>query len=145
MTDTSQRREPQPYDEPPTSAWTGWVVFAGVVLVVMGLIHVVQGLVALLDDGYYLVTSSGLVVDVDYTTWGWVHLGFGIVGGLVGLGLLAGNLAARIAGVVIAGLSILASIAFSPAYPIWALVVITLDVLIIYAIVVHGRELKSTY
>ncbi|RFU22030.1 DUF7144 family membrane protein [Geodermatophilus marinus] len=145
MTGTSQRREPPPYDQPPTSAWTGWVVFGGVVLVVMGLIHVVQGLVALLDDEYYLVTAEGLVVNVDYTTWGWVHLGFGVIGGLVGLGLLAGNLAARIAGVVIAGLSILVSIAFSPAYPIWALIVITLDVLVIYAIVVHGRELQSTY
>jgi hypothetical protein len=99
--------------------------------------------VALVDDGYYLVRSDGLVVNVDFTTWGWVHVVIGAVAGLAGVGLLAGNMMARIVGVVIAVVSAVANLAFISAYPIWSTIMIALDVIVIYAIVVHGRELKS--
>jgi hypothetical protein len=149
MTDPSHRPEQAVADErprtaegPPT-AWAGWVVFGGVMMIMLGLFQVVQGLVALLEDQYYLVTRSGLIVNVDYTTWGWTHLVLGIIAGLAGVGLLAGNTAARVVGVAIAVVSALVNIAFMPAYPIWSIIVITLDVIVIFAIVVHGRELKS--
>jgi hypothetical protein len=128
------------YDEP--TAWAGWVVFGGAMLIMMGVFQVIQGLVALFDDGFYAVSSNGLVVDVDYNTWGWIHLVIGLVGVLVGIGLLAGNMAARVAGVAIAFLSALVNLAFISAYPVWSLIVIALDVLVIYAIIVHGSELK---
>ena len=112
-------------------------------MIMLGLFQVVQGLVALLEDEYYLVTRSGLIVNVDYTTWGWTHLVLGIIAGLAGVGLLAGNTAARVVGVAIAVVSALVNIAFMPAYPIWSIIVITLDVIVIFAIVVHGRELKA--
>jgi hypothetical protein len=144
MTDTSHRRSAETdtrYDDGP-SGWAGWVVFGGVMLILMGAFQIVQGLVALFDDGFYAVSSNGLVVDVDYNTWGWLHLVIGVVGVLVGVGLLAGNLAARMAGVVIAFLSALANLAFASAYPVWSVIVIAIDVIVIYAIIVHGRELK---
>ncbi|SOC47703.1 hypothetical protein SAMN05660748_0971 [Blastococcus aggregatus] len=125
------------------SGWTGWVVFGGAMLILSGAFQVVLGLVALLDDGLFVVRPSGLVLDVDYTTWGWAHLAIGVLAILLGLGLLAGNLAARIVGVALAGVSALANLAFIPAYPIWSTIVIAVDVLIIYAIVVHGDELRS--
>ena len=102
----------------------------------------VERLVALFDDGFYAVRSDGLVVNVDYNTWGWVHLVIGVVGVLAGLGLLVGNMAARIVGIVVAFLSALVNLAFISAYPIWSTIMITIDVIVMYAIIVHGRELK---
>ncbi|RFU19682.1 DUF7144 family membrane protein [Geodermatophilus marinus] len=145
MTDTSHRGSTEtgrPYGEPPT-AWAGWVVFAGVMLITLGAFQVIQALVALFDDGFYAVTSEGLVVDVDYNTWGWIHLVIGIVAVLTGVGLLAGNTVARVVGVGIAVLSALANLVFIAAYPVWSTIVIALDVIVIYAIIVHGREVRA--
>ena len=150
MANTSQGQRNAPiseYDDrssPAATGWAGWVVFGGVMLIMVGLFQVVQGLVALFDDGFYVVRSSGLVVDVNYNTWGWIHLAIGVIAALTGLGLLAGNMVARVMGVGIAVLSALANLAFISAYPIWSTIVIALDVIVIYAIIVHGRELKSS-
>ncbi|MGY1745461.1 DUF7144 family membrane protein [Blastococcus sp. SYSU D00695] len=145
MTNTSDQRAAQTrarYPEP-MSAWAGWVVFGGVMLVLLGAFQIIEGLVALFDDGFYAVSSSGLVVDVDYNTWGWVHLVIGIVAVLTGLGLLAGNMLARVVGVGIAMLGAIVNLAFLSAYPIWSTLMIALNVVVIFAIVVHGRELKD--
>ena len=146
MTDTSHRRSASTdmrYDDERTG-WAGWVVFGGVMLIMMGAFQLTTGLVALFDDGFYAVRSDGLVVNVDYNTWGWIHIIIGLVGILVGVGLMAGNMAARIAGVVIAFVSALVNLAFTPAYPVWSVMLIVLDVIVIYAIIVHGRELKGS-
>jgi hypothetical protein len=124
----------------PTSAWTGWVTFAGIVLALVGVVHLLSGLVALLDPEDYLVTSTGLVLQLDYTAWGWIHLVFGAAGLLTGIGVLNRRSWARIAGVVVCGLSILANLGFLDATPVWAVTVIGLDLLFIYVILVHGRE-----
>ena len=139
----SGSRQSMRYQEP--TAWAGWVVFGGTLLILMGAFQVVQGLVAVFDDGFYLVSPSGLVVDVNYNTWGWIHLTIGAVGVLAGLGLLAGNMLARVVGVIIACLSAVVNLAFISAYPVWSAIVITVDVIVIYAIIVHGRELKGYY
>ncbi|SFL15083.1 DUF7144 family membrane protein [Geodermatophilus ruber] len=150
MADTSRRSEAaqtarrEPAYEEAATGWAGWVVFAGVMMILVAAFQVVQGLVALVNDNYYVVTSAGLVLNLDYTVWGWTHLILGVLIGLTGVGLLAGNTAARVAGVVLAGLSALVNLVFIAAYPVWSMIVIALDVIVIYAIVVHGRELKST-
>ena len=147
MTDTSHSKSTETdtrYGDAPT-AWAGWVVFGGVMLIMLGTFQVIEGLVALFDDGFYLVASNGLVVDMDFNTWGWIHIVIGVIGVLAGLGLLAGNMAARVGGVVIACLSALVNLAFISAYPVWSVIMITLDVIVIYAIIVHGRELKGVY
>lgn len=125
-----------------TSGWTGWVVFAGIMMLMVGAFHVIQGIVALVQDTYYLVGQQGLVVSVDYTTWGWVHTILGIVVILAGLALLAGQLWARIVAVILAFGSALVNIAFLAAYPVWSLAMIAIDVLVIWAVTVHGNELK---
>ncbi|MFC4694224.1 MULTISPECIES: DUF7144 family membrane protein [Geodermatophilus] len=158
MTDTSRadatsattsvprpRHEQRPLEERPPSGWAGWVVFAGVMLVMLGTFQVIQGLIAVFDDGFYLVTQSGLAVNVDYDVWGWTHMVIGVVGVATGLGLLAGNTAARVVGVCIAFLSALVNLAFIAAYPVWSVLMITIDVIVIYAITVHGRELRSDH
>jgi hypothetical protein len=146
MADTRQRgptEEDTRYET--SSGWAGWVVFGGVMLIMLGSFQIIQGLVALFDDGFYLVRSNGLVVDVNYNTWGWIHTIIGVVGVLAGLGLLVGNMVARITGVAVACLSAVVNLAFLSAYPIWSAIMITLDVIVIFAIIVHGRELKSYY
>ena len=151
MTDTSSARSATPpvsaYQPtggaPAATGWTGWIVFGGVMLVMLGTFHAVQGLVALFREDFYVVGSRGLTVHVDYTVWGWAHLVLGVIGALAGLGLLAGNMVARFVGVILAMVSALVNLAFMPAYPVWSLVLITFDVLVIWAIVVHGSEMKS--
>jgi hypothetical protein len=133
------------YDSGPAStAWTGWVVFAAVMMVLLGCFQAAQGLVAIFDDGFYRVTEGGLVLEVDYTAWGWVHLLLGVVIVVCGLGVLVGNVAARAVGVLLAGLSALVNLLFIEAYPIWSVIIITIDVLVIYALIVHGKELRSS-
>ncbi|MGY1746951.1 DUF7144 family membrane protein [Blastococcus sp. SYSU D00695] len=130
---------------PGWSAWTGWVVFAALLLVTVGLVQALSGLVALFDDDFYLVGADDLPVPVDYTVWGVVQLLVGALAALIGVGLLAGNMVARGAAVVLAGFSALASLAFLPAQPVWSVVVIGLDVVVIYAVVVHGGELEDPH
>ena len=125
-----------------TSGWTGWIVFAGVMMLMMGAFHVIQGLVALFQDTYYLVGQEGLVVQVDYTTWGWVHTILGAVVILAGVALLAGQMWARIVAIILAFGSALVNIAFLGAYPLWSLTMIAIDVLVIYAVTMHGKEMK---
>jgi uncharacterized membrane protein len=127
---------------PAAHGWAGWVVFAGVMLILVGFFHAIEGLVALFQDDYYTVRPSGLVVSVNYTVWGWVHLVLGIVALLTGMGLLAGNLVARVVGVGLAVVSAIVNLAFVAAFPVAATLLIVFDVVIIYAIVVHGGELK---
>jgi hypothetical protein len=151
---TGTERDPQPGSPAPAteyvyggpsaaSGWAGWVVFAGVMLVLIGSFHAIEGVVALFRDEVYLVRPGGLVVEIGYTTWGWVHVIVGIAALLTGFGLLAGNIVARFVGVVLALLSAVLNLAFIRAQPVWALIAITLDLIVIYAITVHGRELRA--
>ena len=129
---------------PDPTGWTGWVVFASFMMFLLGAFQAIEGLVALFNDGFYLVGASGLVVDINYNVWGTVHLVLGILLIASGAGVLSGNVAARTVGVILAGLSALANLVFIGAYPIWSTIVITVDVLVIYALTVHGRELRDS-
>ena len=124
------------------TGWVGWIVFAGTMMTLVGTFHVIQGLVALFDNGYYLVTQTGLVVSVDYTTWGWAHLLAGVVVLGAGLGLFTGRTWARAVGVIVASISAILNFAFIAAFPVWSLTIIALDVFVIYAITAHGAEMK---
>jgi hypothetical protein len=126
-----------------SSAWVGWVVFAAVIAITMGAFEAIEGLVAIFKDQYYLVPSTGLVVSVDYTVWGWVHLILGVVSILAGIALLQGRGWGRIVVIVLAGLSALVNLGFLSAYPIWATLVIAFDVIIIYALTVHWKDVTA--
>jgi hypothetical protein len=124
------------------TGWVGWVLFAAVILFTAGFINIIEGLVALFKDEYYLVRPSGLIVQVDYTTWGWVLLVFGILLVLVGYGVAVGQTWARVSGVILACLNAVVNLGFISAYPLWIVLVISLDVIVVYALIVHGREAK---
>ena len=131
-----------PSRRPQATGWVGYVVFAGVMLIMLGGFQVIEGLVAIFRDDYYLVTRSGLLLTMDFTAWGWTHLILGLIAVGTGIGVLLGQTWARVTGIIIAVLSALANIAFLPAYPIWGTIIIALDVLAIYALSVHGREVQ---
>ena len=140
MTDTSQSRAQSPptgYREEP-SGWVGWLVFAGVVLIIVGSVQDLEGVLAL--SGHR--TPEPLLLH-DLTAWGVVHLVLALVLVLTGLGLLAGVPAARIGAVLLAALSVLANVAFTPAFTAGSAVVIVLDLVVIYVVTVHGGELRS--
>jgi hypothetical protein len=133
--DVSRRQQP--------TAWVGFVLFGGIMMLMMGGFQIIEGLVAIFRDDYYLVTRNGLVINMDYTAWGWTHLILGVVAVAAGFGVLMGQMWARVTGIVIAVLSALVNMAFLPAYPIWSTIVIATDVVVIYALAMHGREVKS--
>ena len=125
------------------TAWIGWIVFAAIMMLFVGSFHVLQGLVALFNDEYYLVGKSGLAVQVDYTVWGWTHLIAGILVMCTAVGLLAGQRWARVVAVILVLVSMILNFGFMAAYPFWSAIVLALDVVVILALTVHGRELET--
>ena len=126
-----------------SSAWVGWVVFAAVIVIVMGVFEAIEGLVAIFKDQYYLVPSTGLVVSVDYTVWGWVHLLLGLAAVAAGIALLQGRGWGRILVIGLAGLSAIVNLGFLSAYPVWSTIVIAFDVIVIFALTVHWKDVRS--
>ena len=122
------------------TGWIGWVFFASLMMMLVGGFQAINGLVALFKDDFYLVSEKALLV-FNYTTWGWVHLLMGIVIFAAGVALMNGATWARIVGVFLAGLSLFANMAFLSAFPLWSILIIVIDILVIYALTVHGSEL----
>ena len=112
-------------------------------MVMIGALNAIQGLAALFRDEAYWVTLNGAVLTFDITTWGWIHLLLGILLIIVGVMLMQGSTFARVVGIALVALNLIAQFSWTTLYPFWALIVIAIDVLIIYALVVHGRELAA--
>ena len=129
-------------DDPGVTGWAGWAAFAGVIMVMAGIFQAAAGLVALVNDDVYVVVSDQIALTLDYTQWGWVHLILGSVVVTAGVAIFSGRVWARTVGVLLAGLSAFAHLLFIPAFPLWSLIVIAMDVLVIYALCVHGGELR---
>ncbi len=125
------------------TGWVGWVAFAGTMMVLLGTFHVIEGIVALFRDQYFLVGSTGLTVHVSYTTWGWVHILGGLVVAGAGVAVFTGKLWARMIGVVVAFVSALVNLGFLASYPVWSTLMIAIDLLVIWSLTVHGSELKD--
>ena len=133
----TRERAPEP------TGWVGWVFFAGIMLVMLGAFSAIMGFTAFFKESYYWVSSDNLLVRVNYTGWGWAHLILGLAAVAAGLGVMVGQMWARVVGIVFAGLSAVINIAFVAAYPLWSLVIIALDVVVIFALAVHGAEAKQ--
>jgi hypothetical protein len=125
------------------TGWVGWVVFGACMMVLLGSFHAIAGLVALFNETYFVAPSQDLVVSVSFDTWGWAHLIGGLIVLAAGVGLFTGATWARVVGVGIAMLSTIVNLAFLAAYPVWSVMMITLAVLVIYAITAHGAEIKN--
>jgi hypothetical protein len=142
--DVGARVPPQSYRtrrEP--TAWVGWIVFAAVMMIVVGVLHAIEGFVAIFKDTYYLVSNRGLVFTLDYTAWGWTHLIVGLLVAGAGAALFTGRMWARVIAIGVAVLSVVANFTFIQAYPWWSTIMIAVDVFVIYALIVHGREMQD--
>jgi hypothetical protein len=134
----SVRRAPE---EPTRSV--GWVLFAAIMLLLVGLYQALTGLVALFEDNYFVVPKNNLVVHVDYTAWGWTHLVIGLAALVAAFGVMFAKDWARYLGIGLAVVSAVVNLMFIRAYPVWGVIAITLDVLVIYALAVHGPDVSE--
>lgn len=124
------------------TAWVGWIYFAGLMMMLAGIFQAISGLVAIFKDEVFVVGSSSLLV-FDFSQWGWVHLVIGVLLFLASFSVLAGGAFGRVVGSMLAGLSAIANFGFFTAYPLWTIIVISVDILIIYALLVHGGEARE--
>ena len=127
------------------SGWAvGWIMFAAIMMLLIGFFHVIAGLVAIVDDNFYVATKE-YVFQFDRTTWGWIHLIFGIVVFLAGLSLFKGAIWARTVGVILGVISAVVGFAWLPWYPIWGILIVVIAVSVIWALTVHGRDADLTH
>jgi hypothetical protein len=124
-----------------STAWAGMVVFAATMLLIMSAINVFEGLVVLFNDEQLVMLPERLVL-VDLTAWGWTLLLFGIALFAVGVGLLATQTWARIAGIVVVGLHAVWQIASLGAYPLWSLLMLALDTFVIFALTARWSSVR---
>jgi hypothetical protein len=117
--------------------WAGWIWFAGLLLMIVGTLDFFQGLIAVIRGNYYAVSPNQIVV-FNLTGWGWITLIWGIIIGLVGIGLLSGQGWARWTAIVVGSLNFLIQLGFvgSSQYPLWALTALALNIVILYALIV---------
>ncbi|GAA4924362.1 hypothetical protein EV188_105277 [Actinomycetospora succinea] len=130
---------------PRSGAWMGWVRFGGVVMTIIGGFAVVEGFFALFSPTYVTLTGEAVLL-FDLTAWGWIHILLGVLVLATGLGLLSGAGAswARGVGIVLLALNTIVQLAFLPAYPLWSIILIILDIVVIYALMVTWGE-ESEY
>ncbi len=107
--------------------------FAATMMIMLGVFHAIMGLVAIIDDDFYVRVRS-YTFDLDVTGWGWLHLIIGIIIALGGFALISGQLWARAVGIALAALSAIASFLWLPYYPVWAIVAIALAIGVIWGL-----------
>jgi hypothetical protein len=123
-----------------TSGWAvGFILFAGIMMIMAGTFQAIAGLVALFENEFYVATRNYLF-EFDATSWGWIHLIGGVIVAFAGFAVMAGRTWGRVVGITLALLSALVNFAFIPYYPFWSLTIIALDIFVIWALAAHGRD-----
>jgi hypothetical protein len=127
-----------------SSAWAGWVGFAGWLMLIIGMVDFFEGLIAVIRGQYYVLTSQQIIV-FDVKTWGWLTLLWGIVLVLAGYSLLMRATWARWFAIVVASLGLIGQLGFlgSATYPLWALTVVGLTIVVLYALIVRWDEASA--
>ncbi len=125
------------------SAWSGWIIFAALVMFTIGAVDIIQGLAALLKDEVYAVTDSGLLVTTNFTAWGWSLIIWGIVLILAAAALFGGKGWGRWFAILALIINMVGQIAWFPAYPLWSLVAIGLGVAVLYALTAGWKEASA--
>jgi hypothetical protein len=120
----------------------GFTYFAAIMMMLSGGFEILQGLSAIIRKHLYVVNSD-YIYKINVAGWGWIHLILGVIVLLAGIALLGGSLWARIVGIVLAALIALANFLWLPYYPVWAIVIIAVNVVVIWALAAHGREIAA--
>jgi hypothetical protein len=120
---------------------SGWVLFAGVMLAMLATLNVIEGIAAVSNSTFFVANAKFIISGLN--TWGWIMIFWGVAQGLVAAGVWAQVKSIRWFGVAIAAGNALVQLAFIRAYPFWSLCLFTLDILVIYGLVVHGKRTKA--
>jgi hypothetical protein len=119
----------------------GWVIFSGVLILLLGTLNFIDGLAAISNAHFYVAGARYVVGDLN--TWGWVALCIGVAQWAVGLGIFVRNQFARWTGVAVLGLNAIAQLLMMPAYPFWSLAIFAVDILAMYGLIAHGNRISS--
>ena len=141
MTEDAGYRPARRADEP-SGAAVGFILFAAIMMIMVGVFQALQGLVAIFENEFYVGTRNYLF-QFDATSWGWIDLILGLVVAFAGWGLFSGRTWARTVAIFLAVLSAIANFLFIPYYPFWSLLLITLDVFVIWAVAAHGGAMRD--
>jgi hypothetical protein len=130
-------RHPHAQGEAPNPWATGGTVFAGMMLLLAGILAVLEGIAGISRDSVYVATRGDYTFEFNVRAWGWIHFIIGVIAILVGYGVLRGVEVARWIGIMIAGLSMVANFIFLPYQPVWAVIIIAIDVFVIWALATY--------
>jgi hypothetical protein len=124
--------------------WAGWIGFAALLMIVIGSLDFFQGLIAVIRDKYYVLTPTQIIV-FDMTTWGWLLMIWGVIVALAGIALGSGAGWARWFTIVVGSLNFFVQLGFvgTSQYPLWALTVVVLNILVLYALIVKWGTFKE--
>jgi hypothetical protein len=130
------------YTQREVTGWVGWIVFAAVIMVMMGVFSIIGGLIAIFDDSWR-EGALGQYAEATANTWGWTALILGVLVLFAAFGILKGATWARVVAVILTALQAIAHFGTVRGYPVWSFIVIVLCVFVIYALTVHGGELRQ--
>jgi uncharacterized membrane protein HdeD (DUF308 family) len=119
----------------------GWVLFAGVMLAILGTLNLIDGIAAVSNSTFFVDEAKFILSGLN--TWGWVLIVMGVVQGVTAIGVWVRTPGVRWVGVTIAALNAIAQMFFIAAYPFWSMLLFTLDVLVIYGLVAHGSRSRA--
>lgn len=127
-----------------SETWAGWIRLGAIMMLIISMLDFFQGLIAILRDEYYVLTPNQIVV-FDLTTWGWITLLWSLVLAVVGFSLLAGATWARWTAIVVVSLNFIVQLGFvgGAQYPLWALTVLALNIVVLYALIVRWEEARE--
>lgn len=126
------------------SGWAvAWTIFAAVWMWILGFMHAIAGFAGIAEDEV-LVAAPNYVLQLDTTTWGWIHLILGIVVFIAGFSLFNGAVWARTIGVVLAAISIIGNFSWLPYQPLWSILMIAAGAFVIWALAAHGHDISGT-
>jgi hypothetical protein len=126
---------------PDASRGQGWAAFAATMVLIAGVFNFIYGLAAIVDDNYF---SAGDLLFGDLSLWGWIHLILGVAQVVTATMIFAGSDFAAVLGITFAGFNAIAALVAIGAYPLWSVIILVIDGLIIYALTVYGDALKPS-
>jgi hypothetical protein len=125
-------------EKPISGFWVGWIIFAAVMMWLVGAFQIIGGITALTDPEGLVVTNERLLA-FDLRVWGWIHIVMGTIVIFAGIGVRAGAAWARAVGITLAGISALSNLVYAPAQTGAPVLIVTIDILVIYALARHAR------
>jgi hypothetical protein len=124
------------------TGWVGWLGFASFMLLFAGFFNIIEGVADRARQAVF-IHSSGDVWVLNYNKWGWINIAIGVLLIIAALSLVKGGVFGRVFSGLVVVVSMLAAATSIPIYPIWSVLILVVDALVLYSIVVHGHELKS--